>query len=323
MHPNPVSQLQQVQNVLQAPSGQRPNLLANGGFEVWQKGISFPATGPNSYQIDRWQTVGAGTGTLTLARDSANADLASVYCASATYAYVTGSTLGLTQTVHPSEHQLKSLVVSFTIRVKTSVPNLVRPGLYDGNAWNFGAFHTGDGTYQTLFVNSITLQPIAFNVTPWQVGVWFGANAVSGLVYLDNAMLAVGSVPVDYVPLNPADDLARCQRYLQRYTGSGGALHLPWIGFSQSLTSAFYPVRYNPPMAVSPTLTVSALTDINVTNEQLSATTPANFVQINNGSNTHGLLQVGSAGNNGTTVGTPRGISAANTNAWIQWEANP
>jgi hypothetical protein len=37
----------------------------------------------------------------------------------------------------------------------------------------------------------------------------------SGTVFVDSANLVVGSQAADYVPLHPAEDLARCQRYYE------------------------------------------------------------------------------------------------------------
>jgi hypothetical protein len=192
----------------------RANLLTNGGFEVWQRGNSFGAASPGTaFYADRWQIQGAGTGTLALSRDTTNQDTGSGACCAATYTHVAGALLNLVQPLPAAEYpQLKGRVVSFSMRVRTSVANMVRVGVYDGSAWTYSPYHNGNGTYQTLTVSNVTLSAAA---TAWQMAAWWD-NAISGLAYVDNAMLVVGSQYADYAPLHPADDLNRCLRYYEQ-----------------------------------------------------------------------------------------------------------
>jgi hypothetical protein len=66
-------------------------------------------------------------------------------------------------------------------------------------------------------------------------------------------MLVIGQIPADYVPLHPADELARCQRYYQRINaGQYG------MGFVNSGNSAYIQVPLKATFAVSPSLTTSS-----------------------------------------------------------------
>jgi hypothetical protein len=159
--------------------------------------------------------------------------------------------LAIQQTLTATEYpQFKGRAVSLSVRIKTSVANMVRIGIYDGAAWQYSPYHNGNGTYQTLTVSNATLSAAA---AAWYIGIWWDA-AISGLAYLDNANLVVGSQAANYVPLHPADDLARCLRYYERigfaatstfFAGWGGAVGM---AFGQTM---FFAAK----KAVSPTLT--------------------------------------------------------------------
>jgi len=320
--PAPTSQLQQVLNPLQAPGTNRRNYLVNGGFEIWQRGTG-PFVTNGAYWADRWRAdiaINTVTG-IDLHRMASTISLGagSGWAASIGINLGAGAMMRVGQQIMPGDtlDQLRGRVMTFSARVLPNTLNSIRPvvvgGVMGSTTNPFNTTNVAQTMWCTFTVPS--------NETSLYVGFEM-ANA-SSVSQVDEAMLVIGAVPADYFPEHPADEILRCQRYLYRESGAGGALHQPWVGFSQSLTSAFYPVRYPVVMPVTPTLTFSAIADWNVTNEQLSGTTPANLIQVNNGNNAHGLLQVGTAGNNGTTVGAPRGLSAANNNAWIQWEANP
>ena len=240
-----------VTNAKLASDTARANLLTNGGFEIWQRGTSFTGVGAgNAYQSDRWNVNGTGSGTMAISRDTANADGGAGACCSVTYTHVAGASVDVQQPLSAAEYpQLKGRTVTLSARVKTSVANMVRCAVFDGNAWQYTARHTGDGTYQTLTVTA-TLSAAA---AQWYVGAWWD-NAISGLAYLDNFMLVVGSQAADYAPLHPADDLARCLRYYERlggtvteFLGTGQATNTTQVGA--------IPIRWKVQKAVTPTVT--------------------------------------------------------------------
>jgi len=199
-----------VTNAKLGPDTARVNLLANGGFEIWQRGTG-PFTLNGAYCADRWlYSIGPG-GTISVIADATNNDTASRVCAAVTYTH--GGNLTLLYQPFASQGDLPGLVqqlrgkqVTFSMRVKTSTAGAVSIGVY-GTAHGraTGTPHTGNGTYQTLTYS--TTVPV--NETSFQVEVSFSASCTA---YVDNAMLVVGSQSADYAPLHPADDLARCLR---------------------------------------------------------------------------------------------------------------
>jgi hypothetical protein len=229
------------------------NLLVNPGFEIWQRG-NGPFTATGAYSTDRWAPTIVGSDTISISRDTSNVDN-SLAAAAVTFTLGTGAGASVFhQPVgRPGDglEQLKQRTVTVSIRVKTSTANAVRAYISaDGNSTKtFSSYHSGGGTFETL---TVTLALGA--ATDVRTGV---ALAASCTAYLDNATLVVGSVPMDYLPLTPADDLARCLRYYEVHGGSTNGF--PFIAFSANGASHTIsaPIPFAVEKAVVPTITKS------------------------------------------------------------------
>jgi hypothetical protein len=226
----------------------RANLLTNGGFEIWQRGVgAFTSNG--SFTTDRWQLVLAGTDTLSVSKNTANTD-GSPACAAATFTLGSGAGgTALIQTLFGDTKELLGKTVSFSVRIRTSSANAVRIRIYDGSTATSSTFHTGGGTYETL---SVTYAVPAASST-----LWFDINFVASCTaYIDNAMLVVGSVAANYAPMHPADDLARCLRYYE-VIGDPGAGDIIVAGIASGAgQNAQATINYKAKKPVTPTLTV-------------------------------------------------------------------
>jgi len=300
-----------VTNAKLAADTARANLLTNGGFEVWQRG-NGPFTGPvgTARTADTWYFAGTAGDTYSLSRDAANMDSGSTACGAVSFTKGTGTT-GLTQQLVFADHpSLKGRAVSFSVRVRTSTANAVRAGIYDGSAWQYGAYHPGNGTYQTLTVANITL-----GGTYAMVAVWFD---VSCTAYIDNAMLVVGSQPADYAPLHPADDLARCLRYYQRHSAGGGFTYIA-PGQAYSTTAAMVQFPLLAQLAVTPSLTTSGGATLTLQSAAASGTGGASVVVAT--SSTAITLNV--TGVTGLVAGNATWLMSNNTAAWLAVEGNP
>ena len=308
---------QQVPNYELQTDTARLNLLTNGGMDVWQRG-NGPFT--SNYAADRWVIGLSGTDTISVSRDSANADVAngSFYCAACTFTLGTGGGNSVFYQVLKTTadlNQFRGRTISFSVRVRTSTANAVRAFISSdgtGNVTQTSSFHTGSGAYQTLTVTNTI--PADANAGA-NAGVFLAASCTA---YLDNAMLVVGSVPADYAPLHPADDLARCLRYYEVDSGTS----VP-IGTAQAYgTGAFQVmVRFRAIKAVVPTVTVSAVSDFGVMN----ATGGANLTVTGF---TPGAIQATGFGANGTvasglTAGNATNMVGVTGNAKVMVEANP
>ena len=231
-----------VTNAKLASDTARANLLTNGGFEIWQRG-NGPFTSVGARGPDMWTVNPAGTDTLSVSRDTANVDGGSAYCAACTFTLGNGAGgsqfyQGNMSDLAPS---LKGRTVTFSARVKCSTANAVRLGL-NVTPQVYSSYHSGSGQYETLSVTGVC----GTSITVAQVNVFFAASCTA---YIDNAMLVVGSVPADFAPPHPADDLARCLRYYE--TGTFGIRY-----YSGSLYGIVnLPVKAV--KAVTPTLTIT------------------------------------------------------------------
>jgi hypothetical protein len=236
-----------ITNAKLGPDVARANLLTNGGFEIWQRG-NGPFTG-GVYSADRWFSGLAGTDTLSVSRDTTNMDatLGSKACAAAIFVLGTGAGgTYLVNQVGNDSAQVANRVLSFSMRVRTSTPNAVRLAIYTGSAFVNGAYHSGGGAYETLTVTAT----MGSGVQAGNAAVNFVASCTA---YLDNAMLVVGSQRADYVPLHPADDLARCLRYYEQSPGN-------YIGNGYGLTTTVADILYrlNAFKGGVPTITLGA-----------------------------------------------------------------
>jgi len=195
-----------VPNKMLASDTARPNLLQNGGLEVWTRGPGpFSSTGQAStisltYGPDRWEVSGIGNDTVAVSQDTINKD-SGVSCAACTF------TLGASSAGSSTFNQafaaadgmpLSGQTLTFSVRVKTSTANAVRPALYNGTTWTYGAYHSGNGQYQTL---SVTAVMGAIPASPdWQVVGAVNFVGTSCVAYVDSATLSKGVVPANYVP---------------------------------------------------------------------------------------------------------------------------
>ena len=239
---------EQVANPLLGPSAQRPNLLTNGGFEIWQRG-NGPYTTNGAWTADAWQLTLDGTDTLSVQKDSGSADGVGLGALCA-YTHGTGTLTRLIHQFHINTEfpNLLGKTVTFSVRVKTSTANAVRLGanLYVGsNNFVYGNYHSGGGTFETLTL-TVTL---ATNLAYFQPGIFFSTSCSASL---DNAMLVVGAQPADYVPMHPADDLARCLRYYELIVQDNEWMH---FGSGSGVITSYLTTPYKAIKPITPTVT--------------------------------------------------------------------
>lgn len=191
------------------------NLLGNPGFEIWQRGTTFNTIADAAFSADRWQWTKGGTSAANITQETTTVDSNGHYSCKVVYTHNTASNLSQKMEDY---YGLRGKVVTFTMRVHCNAASAVRLTISDGVGSTNSSYHTGGSTWETLKVTHTIDAAAGNNVF---VIVAFG---VSCTAYLDNSTLVVGSVSMDYVPLHPADDLARCQRYywIQNYVSSFG-----------------------------------------------------------------------------------------------------
>ena len=237
-----------ITNAMLGPDVARANLLTNGGMEIWQRGPG-PYTTGNTFGPDRWILQIVGSDTLSVTKDTTHTDIGSLACAAVTFGLGSGAgaTTLLQQLNANDSGGLLGRTVSLSVRVRTSTANAVRVAInnFTGtNNFTYSSFHTGSGNYETL-----TVPAVAIGLTSLcQPQIFFAASCTA---YIDNVMLVIGSQPADYVPLHPADDLARCLRYYE-------TMNAEYIAVATAGSQVFgYGVGYKARKPVSPTATIT------------------------------------------------------------------
>src|SRR5262245_43901007 len=285
------------------------SVLVNGGFEVWQRGTG-PFTGDGTRGADRWENTQAA-GTMSVSRDSANADVGSTYCAAVT---LTGSPNCQLRQKMEDYVGLRGRTLTLSVRVRCATATAVRPMVWDSvNGYRYGSYHTGGGAYETL---TLTLL-IAAATTALYVGVHIGAATT---VYVDNGVLVVGNAAPAYVPLHPADELARCQRY---YYEVGGLDTVEWVVAAQAYTATnvIAVVRHPVEMALAPTVAVSAPGDwavLNATGGYVACTALSAAAVTRRSARLSATVASGLVAGNASVLG-----ANATTAARITFTANP
>lgn len=201
-------------------SNSNPNLLINGNFDVWQRGVSFSSAG---FTADRWYVTSGYT--LTRNTDVPD-DVGAVYSLNSVRAASTGHTIG----------QFIELPATGAAGVFWNGNTVTLSGYVKGAAGSLDPvikFSTGSGgssgtdwtrTEAALSLNG-SWQPFSFTFT---VDQNVGASDTSVVVYLyatdvtlssdlrfSQIKLEEGSVATPFVPRQVGEELALCQRYYQ------------------------------------------------------------------------------------------------------------
>jgi hypothetical protein len=289
----------------------RANLLTNGGFEIWQRG-NGPFTATGAYSADRWFTsLGSGASTsISKTSGGSGPSGGGSNVAMVTHTQGAGGST-LTQRLVVSENALKGQILSASLRGYPTVAGALSFYIQTDGTAPVTSPQPSASTINTWQTLTATLPgPVPNDATYVQFVIVFNAT---GTFYVDNAMLVVGSQPCDYVPLHPADDLARCLRYYQRWNQ---LLLLP--GQTGSATNFAGPIPLLATLATTPTLTVSAASDWQV----LSGGTFHSVTAVSLYQGAVGAASV-TVTCTGTTAGQGALLAGATGNAWLALEANP
>jgi hypothetical protein len=232
----------------------RDNLLVNGGMAVAQRG-GGPFTANNAFTADRWQIALGGGSTISVSCAVAGIGPsgASVPCVQGSYIHSTASYL-LQQVKFAGDGNhvghLGGLTVSLSMRVWANAANAVRISLSTDGTGPLNAvssFHPGNAAVATLTVTGL----VPSDATVLNVELNFQATCSQW--YAGQAMLVVGSQAANYVPMHPADDLARCLRYYEAVGSAPGYPNLQ--GYCAAGSNFTYPILYRARKPVVPTVT--------------------------------------------------------------------
>jgi hypothetical protein len=248
----------------------RANLLSNGGFEIWQRGNGpFPG---NVFSADRWITYLGSGSTISITKvTNGPPGAAAGNALQAVYTHVATTLIAQDLKLsEPGYGSLRGKVVSFSAWVYSSTASSAQLTIAtDGTGTPANGSALIPGTTWTRL--TVTL-PVAIPNDATYVRAYLTLSA-SCTVLITQAMLVVGSVPADYAPLHPADDLARCLRY---YEVIGH--HIAWGGYNQTSINSYFPWQYRVMKPVTPTVTKTGTWSVvNCAQPSLAAAGPYGF----------------------------------------------
>jgi hypothetical protein len=298
------------------PVSYQPNLLTNGGFEVWQRGSGSPTpfTGNNVWTADRWQTR-FNTSTLAVSRIASTIG-SKGYSAQIVYTHADGGWAYLHEPLDSEQvTQLKGKSLSFSVKVKSTVAGAVSVGIVDDAGSSTSANSTGTDE-ETLTVT----RTISASTTAIAVAINVYMAGVSCTVEANDAMLVVGSTPQPYVPLHPAEEMERCRRFYQVL--GGAAYATVGAGFNYQTTRSVICLLF-PSMGATPSFTFSAPNTWAVYSaggalQVLTAITLTGSSATKSSAQIDTTVASGLVAGNGTTLTANNNAAAA-----INLEANP
>jgi len=236
-----------ITNVKLGTDTARLNLLVNGGFDIKQRSAAS-VTANDGYLLDGWRTqfISGSSATITQITSTIGSKGLSGQVA---YTHAAGGSVRQTnQSLIEQLGQLRGRTLTLAVSVKSTVAGTVRVVIYDSvsGAVN-SAFNVGT-TEERLTVTATVAAAAA------ALYAWVEVTTASCTVEVNDAMLVVGSVPADYAPLHPVDELARCLRYYEISPGGSGSVGI-MMGQAISTTQAEGPYIYRVEKAVAPSVT--------------------------------------------------------------------
>jgi hypothetical protein len=291
------------------------NILDNAGFEIWQRGTSFnnPLTG--NYTADRWNLQLNNSVTSTVTRESTIVD-SGAFSFKLNITATTASYMLFYQNIENFQaYQGKTLTLS--MRVYSNAP--IRIAIFPGSGNEIlSSPHSGGNVWQTLTVTAAipTNAPSIWAGFGWDSTVT-GVSPSISTSYIDSATLVIGPNAASFVPLNPQQDLARCQRFYQTVGGSNN-LEIYSMTRDASHNYFFFCRQFFVPMRVAPTMTVTPV-QIALVQDAIQGTAAlgadqANWTMINDGIDTQVFNFLGQRSTANSTF--------SNAQAQISWTAS-
>jgi hypothetical protein len=276
------------------------NKVLNSDFSIWQRGTSFTNPSDNTYVCDRIKQNGNGSGfTKIWSRQTftpgtapvAGYESAFFFRFNQTVAGTSGTNNNIAIYMHEDVRTFAGQTVTLSFWAKADASRSL--SLFYGQEFNGGSSDQYPSISSVTLTTSWTRYTFTFTVASLAgktIGSGFTGNfqiifnAANNLVQtidIWGLQLEAGSVatPFQTATGNPQAELAACQRYYWRTSGTN---IIPYTAYARDTTGAFVGVTYPSVMRVAPTaLDFSALelnlpgtANYTITNAVLN--TPAN-----------------------------------------------
>jgi len=258
------------------------NAIINGGFDVWQRGTSFTATGV--YTADRWFT-GTNSGqTLTRQTTSDTTNLPTIqYCLRASRNSGTSNTniVGIAQSIE-TQNSIRfagqAVTLSFYARKGANLSGTFTATLYSGTGTDqrrdFGAGFTGEATVATSsptlttgWVRYTISGTVASTATELAALLYFvpvGTAGAADYIEVTGVQLELGTVTTfARTGSGIQGELAACQRYYYQVGATTGAVDILMRSYNYGSGSATVTVAIPHPVVMRIAPTIVARGDIN------------------------------------------------------------
>ena len=321
-----------------APYVAGKNAIINGGQDIWQRQTSIAvAANTAAYTSDRWQIYSGNNATTTSRQATGDTtNLPNIqYCArvqrnsgqTSTNLVIFGQSL---ETVNSIPFAGKSVTFSFYARAGANYSS-------SGNTLSYQLW-TGTGTDQNIVSGPYTggTYPIALSsalTTTWQrvtatatlasnaseLAILFlynpsGTAGAADYFEVTGVQVELGSVatPFSRAGGTLSGELALCQRYYWRATGSGVYSTLTGMTYNESATRTLWMYYPSVPMRVVPTaIEAVSLEAFQMTLGTAFAVTSADIQGFSTNTSVMARFSVGS----GLTIGSPTTIRCSNSAA--------
>jgi hypothetical protein len=253
------------------------NFLANGNYDIWQRGTSF--ANPASYFADRWTTGGpsAGVNNMTLSRETTGVPAGSQYLLrlTSTGSSSYSSVNQFMETANVVPLQGKTVTYSFKVRRNSTYSNsgilVIVNGSSAVDAGTGGTYST-NLAYVSIPLASIPTTAATSTATYYNASVTFnvpndgtcnslyiqlaynGGVANGSILEYSQMQLEIGSVATPFSRAGGTiqGELAACQRYYYR-TQATNAYQDITMGMAAGTTDARFSLRMPITMRTTPT----------------------------------------------------------------------
>lgn len=307
------------------------NRIFNGDMRVSQRGTYFDTPASGSYTLDRWMVAYDGTGAFAVSQNPTAAD-ASVR--SELYWNQSQAPVGCTfrqlvqRIAGVNAFAGKRVVVSFVLKNVANAPAI---GVSLGQV-----FGTGGSPSATVFSNPVSSSIKQDGSRSWAI---FDVPSLAGKVKgtagndylaliftlpttgvwgftLNEVQIEEGSTPTPFEVRPYNVELALCRHYFRRIAPGAAGVRLV-TGFASTATQSVYGLDLGEPMRITPIMSVSAVGDWTVVQQQTTLT--ATTMTLSTSSPTHLTLVADVA--SGFTAGSPVQLRAGNANATLNLSA--